>query len=202
MVIYMTISSDLKCSRQCREAYNKAVRVLGMINRTIQFKSKRILVCLYKSLVRPLLEYSIPAWSPHYVKDKFLLERVQHRFTRMIKGMKSLEYEERLAVLNLWSLEERRNRADLIEIYKALKGLTSPSMKAMFLLCDDTRTRGHSLKLGKGRCNSDLRKFFLSERVVERWNKLDQSAIDSQTINQFKNSLQRVRMTRMGYFKD
>ena len=112
----VTISSDLKCSRQCREAYNKAVRVLGMINRTIQFKNKRILVCLYKSLVRPLLEYSIPAWSPHYVKDKFLLERVQHRFTRMIKGMRPLVYEERQSVLNLWTLEERRNRADLIEI--------------------------------------------------------------------------------------
>src|SRR6266496_6277287 len=83
----VTISSDLKYSRQCREVYNKAVKVLGMINRTIQFKNKRILVCLCKSLVRPLLEYSIPAWSLHHVKDKFLLERVQHRFTRMIKGM-------------------------------------------------------------------------------------------------------------------
>jgi len=85
-----------------------------MINRTIdlEFKNRNILICLYKSLVRLLLEYAVPAWSPHYVKDKFFLERAQHRFTRMVTGMRALEYEKRLPALNLWSLEERRNRAD------------------------------------------------------------------------------------------
>ena len=111
------ISDDLKWSNHCVQAYTKANRVLGMINRTIRSRDKRILLSLYKSLVRPHLEYCSPAWSPHYKKDKQLLEKVQHRFTRMIPGLKNLEYEQRLKSLGIWSLEERRNRADLLEVF-------------------------------------------------------------------------------------
>ena len=75
------ISKDLKASVQCRAAYNKAMRTLGMINRSIVYKNKDTLLRLYKTLVRPLLEYCSSAWSPHYVKDKQLLEKAQHRFT-------------------------------------------------------------------------------------------------------------------------
>ena len=57
-----------------------------------------------------------------YKKDKELLERVQHRFTKMFSGIKDKPYEERLKVLGLWSLEERRNRADLIETFKLVWG--------------------------------------------------------------------------------
>ena len=76
---------------------------------------------LYKSLVRPHLEYCTAAWSPHYVKDKELLEHIQRRFTRMIPALNGLSYSERLKALKLWTLEERRIRADLIEVYKMLK---------------------------------------------------------------------------------
>ena len=65
------------------------------------------------------------AWSPHYVKDKELLERVQRRFTRMIPDLKALSYPERLNRLNLWTLEERRVRDDLIEVYKMVHGLST-----------------------------------------------------------------------------
>ena len=83
------------------------------------------MVRLYKSLVRPHLEYCVSVWSPHYTKDKELLERVQpwtfvliqrsmvqHRFTRMIKEVRDKDYLDRLKEY-LWTLEERRNRADL-----------------------------------------------------------------------------------------
>ena len=73
---------------------------------------------LYKSLVRPHLEYCASAWSPHYVKDRELLERVQRRFSRMVPGLRGLEYEERLGLM---TLEERSNRADLIELFKISK---------------------------------------------------------------------------------
>jgi len=76
---------------------------------------------LYKTLVitRPHVEYCVSAWSPYYKKDKELLEKVHRRFTKMIKGMKGKSYEERLQRLNLWSLEERRNRS--ISIYSFTK---------------------------------------------------------------------------------
>ena len=84
------ITSNLKPSKQCHQAYAKASRALGLIYRSISFKTPSVLLRLYKSLVRPHLEYCSSAWAPHYVKDRILLERVQHRFTRMVSGMKQL----------------------------------------------------------------------------------------------------------------
>ena len=69
------ISNDLKVSQQCQQAY-KASRILGLINRTTEYKHKHILLRLYKSLVRLHLEYCIISWSPHYKKDKILIERI------------------------------------------------------------------------------------------------------------------------------
>src|SRR6266568_7257012 len=120
----------------------------------------------------------------------------------MIYGMKRFDYEERLRMLNLWSLEERRNRADLIEVFNSLRGLSAPSSRDLFTVSTNHITRGHTLKLAKNRCNMDVRKFFFSERVVGRWNSLDQSSVDSQTINQFKKNPQRLRNTRAGFFMD
>jgi len=198
----VTVTSDLKSSTQCRNAYNKAIKVLGMINRTIKYKDKGILLSLYKALVRPLLEYATPAWSPHYVKDRVLLERAQHRFTRMVKGLGSLSYERRLESLGIWSLEERRNRADLIEVFKILKGFSTVSMMYLFELHGQSSTRGHTLKLAKHRSSTDLRKYFFSERVINRWNRLDQTCIDSASINVFKSNLTRLRTTQMVSFLD
>ena len=126
------ITNDLKASHQCTAACNKANRILGMINRTIVYKSKEVLLKLYKSLVRPHVEYCTPVWSPCYQKDKILIEKVQHRFTRMIPGFSKLPYSERLKRLGLWSLEERRNRADLIEVFKIVKGLSGVPLESMF----------------------------------------------------------------------
>jgi hypothetical protein len=196
------VSNDLKASSQCRSAYNKGIRILGMMNRTIVYRNKNILLRLYKTLVRPLLEYCSTAWSPHYAKDKHLLERAQHRFTRMIPGLAKMDYEDRLAVRGIWSLEERRNRADIIETFKILNGLSAIPASSLFEICKDTRTRGHGLKLVKHRSHTDTRKFFFSERVINRWNQLDQRSIEAQSLNAFKSQLERLRNTRMGMFKD
>ena len=78
---------------------------------------------LYRTLVRPHLEYSAQFWSPYYQKDAEALERVQKRFTRMLPGMEGISYEERLEKLCLFSQERRRLRGDLIEVYKIMRGM-------------------------------------------------------------------------------
>ena len=120
--------------------FNKATKVLGMIKRTIRFNDKT---------VRAHVEYCISAWNLHYIKDKELLEKVQ-RFTKMINNMKGKSYEERLHCLKLWTLEERRNRQDLIEVYKMCNGLSRLKLNELFTLDENIRgTRGHSWKLAK-----------------------------------------------------
>ena len=104
------------------------------------------MIRLYKSLVRPLVEYCTPAWSPYYQKDKALLEKIQHRFTRLVPGLKDLPYIESLRSLDLWSLEERRHRADLIEVFKMFKGVSGIEFADMFQLSHNDRTRGHSFE--------------------------------------------------------
>jgi len=73
--LVIMISSDMKSSQQCVAACNKANRVLGMIRRTIGYKEQWMMPNLYKSLVRPHLEQCVSVWSPHYQKDKELLEK-------------------------------------------------------------------------------------------------------------------------------
>ena len=75
------LSNNLKVADQCAAACAKANRMLGLINRNIENKNKFIMLQLYKSLVRPHIDYCTVAWSPYYVKDKVLLEKVQIRFT-------------------------------------------------------------------------------------------------------------------------
>jgi len=79
--------------------------VLGMIKRTIRCKDTGVMMSLYKTLVRPHVEYCVSAWNPHYIKDKKLIKKVQRRFTKMSNNMEGKTYEERLQCLKLWTLE-------------------------------------------------------------------------------------------------
>ena len=64
------IHKSLKTSTQCAAAVKKANRVLGMIKRNFAYKSRTVILKLYKSLVRPHLDYCMQVWNPHLIKDK------------------------------------------------------------------------------------------------------------------------------------
>ena len=81
---------------------------------------------------------------------------IQHRFTWMIPGIAKMDYDARLQRLNLWTLKERRNRTDLLELFKIYRGILGIKIDSMFEPVRDGRTTGHSLKLGKNRSNLDI----------------------------------------------
>ena len=174
-----------------------------MLVTRLRFKDTRVMLSLYKTLVRPHVEYCVSAWSPHYKKDRKLIEKIQRRFTKMINNMDGKSYEERLQCLKLWTLEERRNRQDLIEVFKMCNGISRLKLNEFFTLADNNiGTRGHSRKLVKFRCTRNCCKYFFSNRVINRWNQLEQRAVEDTSINAFKGSLSKIRKTRMGFFMD
>ena len=100
-----------------------ANKVLGIIKWSYDDKSMANLLPLYKALVRPHIEYCVQAWRPYYQKDVDNLEKIQRRATRMMEELRGMEYEERLRQTRLVTLEARRTRADIIEVFKIMKGL-------------------------------------------------------------------------------
>ena len=126
---------------------------LQTIQRTIVTRDKDTTLRLYKTLVRPQLEYCIQVWSPYLKQDMEKLEKVQRRATKMIQGSKYLSYEERLIRCGLTTLEKRRSRGDLglIEAYKIITGKESIQWERFFELAPSKVTRGHRYKLFKKR---------------------------------------------------
>ena len=181
------IDKNLKFSDHCNKVANTANVTLGMIRRTINCKSKSIITRLYKALVRPQLEYCVQAWRPYLKKDIEKIEKVQRRATKMISDCSKLSYEERLKITGLSTLEARRNRGDLIEVFKLLKGFSKVDYKHFFQLVDNSKTRGNKYKLVKSRSRLDIRKHFFSQRVVNEWNKLPNSVVEAESVNSFKN---------------
>ena len=116
------VTNKLESSLHCHKAVASANKILGMIRRTFQNMSKDLFVFLYRTYVRPHLEYCVQLWSPYLAKDIDIIEKVQMRATKLVKGFSRLPYSIRLQKLGLYSLYCRRERGDLIETYKILKG--------------------------------------------------------------------------------
>ena len=142
------ITKDLKCSKPCLNAAKAANKIIGMIKRTLTCKSEEIILQLYKSLVRPRLEYCIQASFPHWWKDIDLLEKVQRRAIRLIYSQRDLQYCDRLKRLKLNTLVARRVRG-LIEVFKIIKVFEEVDSKIFVKIASYTNLRGHSLKLYK-----------------------------------------------------
>ena len=118
------ITDDLKLSVQCTEAARKAMSALRWSRRSFKYIDSNTFKVLYKTYIRPNMKFCIQAWSPYMVKDIEVLEKIQHRETRMVPGLKRLPYEDRLRRLDIYSLTARRLRGDLIETYKLYHGNT------------------------------------------------------------------------------
>ena len=185
----VTISADVKVSEQCGIAASKGNQILGLIRRNITYKGKKLIIPLYKAIVRPHLKYCIQAWRPYRKKDIDTLERIQRRATKMIPELRDLSYEERLKECGLTTLETRRLRGDQIEVFKILNGYENIDRYMFFSLKKDSRTRGHEVKLVKDQCRLDIRKHSFSQRTINEWNKLSTDCVTASSVNMFKNKV-------------
>jgi ribonucleases P/MRP protein subunit RPP40 len=182
--------NNLKPSDQCSEAAKTANFVLGQICRNFHYRDKEVFVNLYKRYVRVHLEYCTPAWNPWMAKDIAVLEKVQERAVKQIRGLQATLYSDRLKELNLPSLTERRHRSDMIETFKILKGFNKVDSTIWFQHINragiQTRNSSDDNNLVLKRCHTDIRKNFFSSRVITKWNELPSEVKNARTVKKFK----------------
>ena len=138
----------MKVSEQCGIAAAKGNHFFGLIRRNVMYKENELIIPLYKTIVKPHLEYCIQAWRPYRKKDTDILERVQRRATKMIQKLRNISYEMRLKECGLTTLDTRRLR-DHIEVFKILNGYENIDRNILFSAKEERRTRGHGIILAK-----------------------------------------------------
>ena len=198
-------SGNLLWNDQINSCISKANQMICWITRNTISREKSLMLRIYKTLIRPHLEYCVQLWNPASEHGNWSLilkiEGVQRRFTRMIEGVGLLPYSERLEVLELSTLIERRSRGDLIEVFKAKQGLSQISGVFKFgrsgLNVVSKSCRSVNAKLDY------LKRNFIDERVKQFWNKLPSEVKNSPDLNCFKSSLAdyKIKCINLGKFE-
>ena len=195
------IDSSLKPTRQCAAAARSANFALGQMLRSFHYRTKRYLVPLHKTFIRPKLEFAVAAWCPWTEADVSMMEKVQRRLVRSLSDIRGETYEERLRDAGLTTLKERRTRGDAIETYKTLKGVNNVTKEDWFDVVTEAarptrsntevteegeRRRENVLKIEKARL--EIRKNWFNARAAREWNEIPENVRNANSKNAFKTA--------------
>jgi hypothetical protein len=185
----VTFDKDLNFNAHIQRIVNTANQVSGMIKRAFTFIDKDVFLQLFKTFVRPHLEYGNAIWHPTWKYQSKAVENVQRRATKALKECQEMSYKERLKFLNLYSLKGRRLRGDLIQAFKIINDIDDTDVSSFFTFRQDCKTRNSDSKIFVEHANTNRRKYCFSNRVTNIWNSLPPTSKFTKSTNSFKNLL-------------
>ena len=189
----VTFNTSFNFEDHVRNSIAKANGTLAWLTRSMISREPSVMLGLYKSLIKPHIEYCSQAWAPMARHGNWSLilelESVQRSFTRMIDGVGLMTYRERLDKLKLTTLLERRVRGDLIEMFKIQEGFVSYGSD---LFGRAGRTVAARSKPHRFTTNETD---FFSQRVLRYWNSLPALVKASESVTSFKSRLDTFRLS-------
>ena len=176
-----------------------------LILKCFHSRDPAVLVKAFNTYVRPLLEYGISVWNPCSIGDINRLESVQRSFTyKVLLKCKipyndELRYNDRLKLFGLERLEVRRLRTDLTELFKIIKGFSSPTLLNLIPFSNNAYTRGHRYKLSINLIRKDVFKLYFIFRCIPVWNILPDHYFNTNVTESFKLKLTKTDFSQFLY---
>lgn len=184
------MDEDMSFAEQINTVKNKAKKVAGWIFRIVQSRKKEDIMLLYRTYVRPHLEYACPVWSPYHLNKIQTIESVQRSVTSRISELETLNYHQRLEKLNLYSLQRRRERYDIIHMWKIQQGIIPNDINLQFYQtprhgwkCKPEKLPQRQIHLATIKHNS------FSSRAAALFNLVPKNVKEAKTIETFKYKL-------------
>jgi Reverse transcriptase (RNA-dependent DNA polymerase). len=194
------ISADLSITPNTTRLANIAWNRMGVLARLTGKIDRVCFPFIFRSLIRPLLEINIQALSPYLKRDINALENVQRRASKRVKGLWNTPYAERLKLLNLFPLDYRRFRGDLILMFKVMRTNAHP-LNSLFELSPNAHTRGHAFKVQPPHCSSNVRKYAFAVRVCNPWNSLPSEIVSLDSVDAFKRGIDKLLLEGQLHFR-
>ena len=191
---YVPSHGDLGVTVDCQLKFHKHIekvcaKVGGMASNFLKStvcRSSKFMLNVLTIHLRPVLEYGSPLWNTGYKGDLVLLEAVQRRWTKNIEGLESLPYHARLSHLDLFSVQGRLWRTDMLLCWKIFHGASRIRPEQLFVMAPDVGTRGHAFKILPPHLESEARKRFFATRVISDWNGLPNRVVQATFVESFK----------------
>ena len=168
----------------------RARRLTGLMFHTFSSRSASVIMPIFNSCIRPVLEYASPVWNTSAVGHIKSIESVQRNVTKRLAGFASLSYADRLAALKQPSLSTRREYFDLVQMYKYVHGQSNIRCCTNLSFVRN-HTRGHAFRLRKPRFRLNIRKSVFLLRTVNCWNALPTAVVNKKSVMSFKYHLRR-----------
>jgi hypothetical protein len=194
----ITITSDAKWHEHANKIASKANGMLGWMKSSFMCRESSLWLKLYKTYIRPLHEFAAPVWGLYHKGDIERVEKIQRRATKVAFSMKCLNYEARLAKLELTTLEERRRRGNLIQMFKIQSGRDEVCWSKPLLITEPMRGRRAQLRRQTGQIGNQRHNFF-TNRVAGAWNDLPDELVSASSVNSFKNGYDKLPRARISF---